>query len=312
MRARKANMIYDIIIIGSGPAGLTAAIYAKRACLNALLLYDPYAVESQICNTYEVCNYPGFNNISGQELHDNFKKHAKELNVEMKGEKVLEITDIYLDVKKVKTQNDEYETKTIILASGGSPKKGGFEREDEFVGNGVSYCATCDGAFFKDREVAVIGGGDTAVEDAIFLSRLAKKVYLIVRRNELRATKVLQEEVKSAKNVEILYETIVKDIIGENKLEGILIKGKNDVIMSELSVDGLFVGIGMNPASLLLKDKVEMDGDYIKADETCETSVKGIYAVGDVRKKQLRQVITACADGANAITSIQRYLSEKS
>ena len=304
-------MIYDIIIIGSGPAGLTAAIYAKRACLNALLLYDPYAVESQICNTYEVCNYPGFNNVSGQELHDSFKKHAKELNVEMKGEKVTEITDIYLDIKKVKTANAEYETKTIILATGGSPKKGGFEREEEFVGNGVSYCATCDGAFFKDREVAVIGGGDTAVEDAIFLSRIAKKVYLIVRRNELRATKVLQEEVKSEKNVEIFYETVVKEIIGENKIEGILIKGKNDIIMSELTVDGVFVGIGMNPSSTLLKDKVEMDGDYIKADETCETSIKGIYAVGDVRKKQLRQVITACADGANAITSIQNYLATK-
>ena len=304
-------MVYDIIIIGSGPAGLTAAIYAKRACLNALLLYDPYAVESQICNTYEVCNYPGFNNVSGQELHDSFKKHAKELNVKMKGEKVTEITDIYLDIKKVKTANEEYETKTIILATGGSPKKGGFEREDEFIGNGVSYCATCDGAFFKDREVAVIGGGDTAVEDAIFLSRIAKKVYLIVRRNELRATKVLQEEVKSAKNVEIFYETVVKEIIGENKIEGILIKGKNDIIMSELTVDGLFVGIGMNPSSILLKDKVEMDGDYIKADETCETSIKGIYAVGDVRKKQLRQVITACADGANAITSIQNYLATK-
>lgn len=304
-------MIYDIIIIGSGPAGLTAAIYAKRACLNALLLYDPYAVESQICNTYEVCNYPGFNNVSGQELHDSFKKHAKELNVEMKGEKVTEITDIYLDIKKVKTANAEYETKTIILATGGSPKKGGFEREDEFVGNGVSYCATCDGAFFKDREVAVIGGGDTAVEDAIFLSRIAKKVYLIVRRDELRATKVLQKEVENAKNVEILYETVVKEIIGKDKLEGILIKGKNDVIMSELTIDGLFVGIGMNPSSMLLKDKVEMDGDYIKADETCETSVKGIYAVGDVRKKQLRQVITACADGANAVTSIQNYLATK-
>ncbi|MBR4313837.1 MAG: thioredoxin-disulfide reductase [Lachnospiraceae bacterium] len=304
-------MVYDIIIIGSGPAGLTAAIYAKRACLNALLLYDPYAVESQICNTYEVCNYPGFNNVSGQELHDSFKKHAKELNVEMKGEKVTEITDIYLDIKKVKTANAEYETKTIILATGGSPKKGGFDREDEFVGNGVSYCATCDGAFFKDREVAVIGGGDTAVEDAIFLSRIAKKVYLIVRRNELRATKILQEEVKSAKNVEILYETVVKEIIGKDKVEGILIKGKNDVIMSELTVDGVFVGIGMNPSSILLKDKVEMDGDYIKADETCETSVKGIYVVGDVRKKQLRQVITACADGANAITSIQNYLATK-
>ena len=304
-------MVYDIIIIGSGPAGLTAAIYAKRACLNALLLYDPYAVESQICNTYEVCNYPGFNNVSGQELHDSFKRHAKELNVEMKGEKVTEITDIYLDIKKVKTANAEYETKTIILATGGSPKKGGFDREDEFVGNGVSYCATCDGAFFKDREVAVIGGGDTAVEDAIFLSRIAKKVYLIVRRNELRATKILQEEVKSAKNVEILYETVVKEIIGKDKVEGILIKGKNDVIMSELTVDGVFVGIGMNPSSMLLKDKVEMDGDYIKAGETCETSVKGIYVVGDVRKKQLRQVITACADGANAITSIQNYLATK-
>ena len=148
-------------------------------------------------------------------------------------------------------------------------------------------------------------------EDAIFLSRLAKKVYLIVRRNELRATKVLQEEVKGANNVEILYETVVKGIVGENKFEGLLIKAKNDIIMSELTVDGVFVGIGMNPSSMLLKDKVEMDGDYIKADETCETSVKGIYAVGDVRKKQLRQVITACADGANAITSIQNYLSMK-
>lgn len=305
-------MVYDIIIIGAGPAGITAAIYAKRACLNALLLFDPYSVESQICNTYEVCNYPGFNNVSGQELHDSFKKHAKELNVEMLGERVTEITDIYLDVKKVKTLKNEYETKTIILATGGSPKKGGFEKEEEFVGNGVSYCATCDGAFFKDRDVAVIGGGDTAVEDAIFLSRVAKTVYLIVRRNELRATQVLQEEVKNAKNVEILYETVVRGIVGDNKVEGILIKNKNDVIMSELTIDGLFVGIGMNPDSMLLKDKVEMDGDYIKADETCETSVKGIYAVGDVRKKQLRQVITACADGANAITSIQNYLSTKS
>ena len=304
-------MVYDIIIIGSGPAGLTAGIYAKRACLNALLLYDNQAVESQICNTYEVCNYPGFNNVSGQELYDSFKKHAKELDVLMKGEKVIEILDIYLDIKKVKTKDNVYETKTIILASGGNPKKGGFEREDDFVGNGVSYCATCDGAFFKDRQVAVIGGGDTAVEDAIFLSRLAQKVYLIVRKNELRAIKVLQEEVKSAKNVEIMYETVVKDIIGNDRLEGVLIKGKDDVIPSELTIDGLFVGIGMNPDSSLLKDKVEMDGDYIIADETCATSVKGIYAVGDVRKKQLRQVITACADGANAITSIQRYLSEK-
>ena len=304
-------MVYDVIIIGAGPAGLTAGIYAKRACLNAIILADKYSVGSQICNTYEVCNYPGLNSISGQDLYDKFKQHAIDLGVQIKSEKVIEITDIYLDVKKVKTNENEYETKTIILATGGSPKKGGFEREDDFVGSGISYCATCDGAFFRDKEVAVIGGGDTAVEDAIFLSRIAKKVYLIVRRNELRATKILQEEIKKLNNVEIYYETVVKDIVGNDKLEGILIKGKNDVVMSELTIDGLFVGIGMNPDSILLKDKVEMDGDYIKANETCETSVKGIYAVGDVRKKQLRQVITACSDGANAITSIQRYLTIK-
>lgn len=304
-------MVYDVIIIGAGPAGLTAGIYAKRACLNALVLRDKYAVSSQICNTYEVCNYTGFNNISGQDLYDNFEKHAKEIGVEIVDEKALEITDIYLDVKKVKTKNAEYETKTIILASGGTPKKGGFEREDDFIGNGVSYCATCDGAFFKDKEVAVIGGGDVAVEDAIFLSRFAKKVYLLVRKNEMRATKTLQEEILKATNVEIFYETVVKSIIGDDKFEGLLIKFKNDIILSELSVDGVFVGIGMNPDTSLLKDKVEMDGDYIKADETCETSVKGIFVAGDVRKKQLRQVITACADGANAITSVQKYLLEK-
>ena len=304
-------MVYDLIIIGAGPAGLTAGIYAKRACLNALVLRDKYAVSSQICNTYEVCNYTGFNNISGQDLYDNFEKHAKEIGVEIVDEKALEIADIYLDVKKVKTKNAEYETKTIILASGGTPKKGGFEKEDDFIGNGVSYCATCDGAFFKDKEVAVIGGGDVAVEDAIFLSRFAKKVYLLVRKNEMRATKSLQEGILKATNVEIFYETVVKSIIGDDKFEGLLIKFKNDIILSELSVDGVFVGIGMNPDTSLLKDKVEMDGDYIKADETCETSVKGIFVAGDVRKKQLRQVITACADGANAITSVQKYLLEK-
>lgn len=302
-------MVYDVIIIGSGPAGLTAAIYAKRACLNVIVLRDKYAVNSQICNTYEVCNYPGFNNISGQDLYDSFEKHARDLGVTIIDEKVIEITDIYLDVKKVKTKEHIYETKTIVLATGGQPKKGNFDKEDDFVGNGVSYCATCDGVFFKDKNVAVIGGGDVAVEDAIYLSRVVKKVYLIVRRNELKATKTLQEELLSANNVEILYETVVNGIIGEEKFEGLLIKGKNDTIPSELSVDGVFVGIGMNPDTGLLKEKVEMDNDYIKALENCETSVKGIYAAGDVRKKQLRQVITACADGANAITSVQKYLT---
>ena len=301
-------MVYDVVIIGSGPAGLTASIYAKRAGLKCIVLTDKYAVNSQICNTYEVCNYPGFNKISGQELYDTFLKHAKELEVEIKDEKVISILDIYLDVKKVKTSDMTYETKTIILATGGNPKKGGFDGEDKFYGNGISYCATCDGDFFKGKEVAVVGGGDVAVEDAIFLSRIAKKVYLIVRKNELRAAKVLQDELNSKENVEVLYETVIKNIVGEDKFEGLLLKNKEDIILSELSINGLFIGIGLAPNTMLLKDKVEMDGEYIKANENCETSVKGIYVAGDVRKKQLRQVITACADGANAITSIQKYL----
>ena len=304
-------MVYDVIIIGAGPAGLTAGIYAKRACLSSLVLQDKYSIGSQICNTYEVSNYPGFNNISGQELYDNFRRHAGELLVPIKEEKVIEITDIYLDVKKVRTQNEIYETKTIILATGARPKACGFEGENEFVGQGVSYCATCDGAFYKDKVVAVIGGGDVAVEDAIFMSRIASKVYLIVRRDEMRATKILQEEVQNLTNVEILYETQVESIIGDDKIEGALVRKKGDIIPSELSLDAILVGIGISPETELLKDNVEMDGDYIKADETCETSVKGIYVVGDARKKQLRQLITACADGANAITSVQRYLTGK-
>ena len=220
-------------------------------------------------------------------------------------------TVINLDVKKVKTKEKVYETKSIILATGANPKKGGFEREDDFVGNGVSYCATCDGAFFKDKEVAVIGGGDVAVEDAIYLSRIAKKVYLLVRKDFLRATKILQNEVNNKDNVEIIYNTVVKSAIGKNKLESILYKHKDDIILSELTVDGVFVGIGINPNTELLKDKVEMSNSYIVADETGKTTVAGIFAIGDIRKKQLRQVITATADGANVITSVQKYLLEK-
>ena len=303
-------MIYDLIIIGAGPAGLTAAIYAKRACLNVLVLQDKYSVGSQICNTYEVCNYPGFNNISGQELYKNFQKHALDLSIQITKEKVIEIEDIYLDIKKVKTKENTYETKTIILATGAEPKKASFEGENDFVGKGISYCATCDGAFYKDKEVAVIGGGDVAVEDAIYLSKIAKVVYLLVRKKELRATMILREEVSKLSNVQIIYETQIEKAYGDVKIDGALMRTKGDIIPSELTVDAIFVGIGISPDTSLLKDKVEMDGEYIKAGENCATSVKGIYVAGDVRKKQLRQVITACSDGANAVTSVQKYLAE--
>lgn len=301
-------MVYDVIVIGAGPAGLTAGIYGKRASLNILVLQDKYSIGSQICNTYEVCNYPGFNNIDGEGLYNAFLKHATELNVPIVKENVIEINDIEKSVKKVVTKNATYETKTIVLAMGAKPKLGGFDGENEYVGKGISYCATCDGAFYKNKTVAVIGGGDVAVEDAIFLSRIAKKVYLIVRRNEMRATKILQEEVKKLENVEIFYEMEVVKIFGNDIVEGVLIKKKGDMIPSELTIDGLFVGIGITPNVELVNDKLDIIDGYVKADETCETSIEGIYAIGDIRKKQLRQVITACADGANVITSVERYL----
>ncbi len=303
-------MIYDVIIIGAGPAGLTAAIYAKRACLNMLVLQDKYSIGSQICNTYEVCNYPGFNKITGQELYDKIKNHATELAIQIASEKVVEISDYNLDIKKVKTKDSVYETKSIVIATGASPKKAGFQGEEDFIGKGISYCATCDGAFYKDKEVAVIGGGDVAVEDAIYLSRIVKVVYLLVRKDKLRATKILQEEVSKLSNVQIIYETQIEKVYGNNILEGALMRTKGDIIPSELTISAIFVGIGITPETLIIKDKVDMEGDYIKASEDCATSVKGIYAIGDVRKKQLRQVITACSDGANAITSIQKYLTK--
>ena len=300
--------MYDIIIVGAGPAGLTASIYAKRAMLNVLVLKNMYQVDSQISNTYEVNNYPGIPNVTGPELYEKFSSHAKSLDVLIKNEKVVEIDNIDSDVKIVKTNKDVYETKNIIIATGGSPKKGNFLNEEKFVGRGVSYCATCDGAFFKNKTVAVIGGGDVAVEDAIFLARGSKKVYVVVRRNEMRATKILQEELLSFENVEMVWNTVVDGIDGENKVEFMNVKNVETNETKKIEIDGIFVGIGMMPETELLKGKVNMDGDYIVADETCATNIKGIYAIGDVRKKQLRQVITACSDGANAITTILKNI----
>lgn len=304
-------MVYDVTIVGAGPAGLSAAIYAKRACLNMLVLQDKYSIGSQICSTTEVDNYPGLYHINGADLYNRMKEHAISLGVNIVSEKVIEFSNVDNEIKLVKTSDNLYETKSIILATGATPKKGGLNHEDDFVGMGVSYCATCDGAFYKDKVVAVIGGGDVAVGDAIFLSHIAKHVYLLVRRNEMRAATVLQESVKKLANVEILYETLADSIISENgKFTGLMIKGKGSNIVSELTCDGVFVGIGIAPATSLLKDKVLMDGDYIVAPESCETSAKGVYAVGDIRKKTLRQVITACADGANAVASLEKYLNE--
>ena len=301
---------YDLIIIGSGPAGLNAGIYAKRACLDTILFEAIETSGGQITQTYEVDNYMGLPGINGYDLSQKFRDHAKSLDLEMVSAKITAIEQIRDRVKLVKTKDTTYLTKTVILATGAYPAKLGVEGEDKFRGKGVSYCATCDGAFFKGKTVCVFGGGDVALEDAIFLSKMATKVYLIHRRDELRGSQILQNEAKACDNIDILWSYAPVSINGNDKIEYVTIKNLKDNKDYRLDVDGVFVAIGTKAESSLLEGKVEMKKNRIVADETCKTSVPGIFAAGDVRTKQLRQVITAAADGANAVTSVLHYLSE--
>ena len=293
------DKIYDLVIIGCGPAGLTASIYAKRAGLDFVVLKDKYALDSQIVNTYEIDNYTGILKTTGQDLYDKMKQHVESLGINIIKEKAIEIKDETQKIKQVITKENIYQTKTIILATGAIPKKLGCKGENEYQGMGVSYCATCDGAFYKDKTCVVVGGGNVAVEDAIFLTRLCKKVYLLVRKDHMRADKILQDELLSKSNAEVLYNTELKEIKA------------TDFVNSAVLVNNLTnieLNLGVEPMTDILKDKVNMKDNYIEADESCESSISGIYACGDVRTKQLRQVITAASDGANAITSIQSYL----
>ncbi|WP_028242164.1 thioredoxin-disulfide reductase [Pseudobutyrivibrio ruminis] len=300
-------MIYDVIVIGAGPAGLAAGIYGKRAGFDILVLDTSSISGGQILNTYEIDNYPGFPGASGTELADAMKNHCEKLGVEFARGKVTSIVDKG-ETKELITKKQTFEAKTIIIATGASNKKLGCPGEEEFSGMGVSYCATCDGAFFKDKTVAVVGGGDVALEDAIYLSRFCTKVYLIHRRDEFRGAKVLQDKVNSINNIEIIYDTVVESIEGATAVSAINLHNKKTEENSKLEVDGIFIAVGTVPNTGFLSDLVDMDSKgYIVADETCKTSKEGIYVAGDVRTKQLRQVITATADGANAITSIQNF-----
>lgn len=301
--------MYDVIVIGTGPAGLAAAIYGTRAKLNMLVLEQNFMSGGQVVNTYEVDNYPGLPGISGMDLSLKFREHAEKLGMEFLRAKVNKITVGENGIKTVEAENQTYETKTVILATGAHHRLLNVPGEESLSGMGVSYCATCDGAFYKGSDVAVIGGGDVAVEDAIFLARGCRKVYVVHRRNELRAAKSLQEKLFSLPNVEMVWDSAVESIEGEEQVEAVRLKQLKDGSSRTLQVDGVFVAVGITPDSDLLKGIAEMDENgYIAADETCETSVPGIYAAGDVRKKPLRQIITAAADGANAITSAERYL----
>ena len=307
-RRRSMDKIYDLLIIGSGPAGLAAAIYAQRARLSTLVLEKEYISGGQVVNTYEVDNYPGLPGINGFELGVKFREHADRL-----GAKFLtaEVKDIIIEetVKKVATSEGTFQARALILAMGAVHRELGVPGEKELAGMGVSYCATCDGAFFKERTVAVVGGGDVAVEDAIFLARGCKKVYLIHRRDELRAAKSLQERLLSCENVEILWNTVVQEINGEDHVESIKVKNVTTGEQNCMDMDGIFVAVGILPNSEIVRGLVDMDeGGYILAGEDGATNRKGVFAAGDIRKKSLRQIVTAVSDGANAVTSVQEYL----
>ncbi|MBQ2275227.1 MAG: thioredoxin-disulfide reductase [Lachnospiraceae bacterium] len=302
---------YDLAIIGSGPAGLSAAVYAKRAMLDTVVIEKEPFSGGQIVNTYEVDNYLGIPQVNGYDLAVKFEEHAKRLGAQFVEGTVSSI-EVGEKEKKLILNNKEITAKAIIVAAGAEHRKLGVKGEEEFMGLGVSYCATCDGAFFREKTVAVVGGGDVALEDALFLARGCKKVYLIHRRDEFRGAKILQEQVKKQSNIEILYHTIVTEITGEEQVRGAEVETVTNKEKSHLSLDGIFVAVGTKPQTEPYKGLLSMDeGGYIIADETGVTNIPGIFVAGDSRKKQLRQIITAAADGANCVTSVEKYLTNE-
>lgn len=303
--------IYDLAILGAGPAGICAAIYATRGKMNTLWLEKKFVQGGQIVDTYEVDNYPGLPGITGLDLGETMVKHAEKLGIKPKREPVLSIEEEN-GLKVIRTKKNRYMAKAVILACGAAHRQLGIPGEEELSGMGVSYCATCDGAFFQDGTVAVVGGGNVAVEDAILLSRTCKKVYLVHRRDELRADKVLQDKLFKCANVEMVWDSVPTVIEGTDKVEDIKVHNVKTDEGKTIAVDGVFIAVGILPNTEKFKGLVDLDeSGYIIAGEDGVTSTPGIFAAGDIRTKNLRQVVTAVADGANAVASVQRYLIEK-
>ena len=298
----------DIIIIGSGPAGMGAAIYGKRAGLDTLVIEGTGMSGGQVTQTYEVDNYLGLPGVNGFDMAMTFQGHMEKLGAEFEMGMVtaIEKKEGYFTVV---TEDNSYDTKTVILATGASHNKLMVPGEEELAGMGVSYCATCDGAFFKGRTTMVVGGGDVAIEDAIFLARGCEKVYLVHRRDELRGAKILQDSLMALPNVEVIWDSVVEKIEGEEQVEQVIIQNVKTGEKTEVKIDGIFIAVGIHPNTECFAGLVEMDKKgYIVAGENCETSVPGIFVAGDTRTKELRQIITAVADGANAVNSVQKYL----
>lgn len=300
--------MYDVIIIGGGPAGLTAGIYATRSGLKTLLL-EKLIPGGQANLTDWIENYPGFpEGISGSALMKNIEQQAKKLGLEIKSEQATGVVN-NKDIKIVKTEQVEYQTLTIIVATGAQPEKLGVSGEDKLIGKGISYCATCDGPLFRDRNLMVVGGGNAALEEALLLTKFAKKVTIVHRRAELRASKILQDRAFNNQKVDFIWDSVVQEIIGEKKVESIKIKNLKNNEGQTISIDGIFVFIGTKPDTEFVQNIVKMDkAGYIITDENMVSSCDGIYACGDARKRVLKQVITACAEGAIAAVSAAQYV----
>ena len=302
-------MIYDVVIIGGGPAGYTAALYCVRSGLSVLVL-EKLSPGGQMAATSVIDNYPGFEEgIEGFDLGQKMKASADRFGAKTLLGEVFSL-DLQSDIKKIESSEGGFEAKTVIIATGAAPRKLGLPEEDALAGRGVAYCATCDGMFFKGKTVAVIGGGNSAVEDALYLSKICKKVYLIHRRNELRAASVYRAALEKAAPIEIVWNSVVKNILHGGTVTGITVEDTQSGKTSDIACEGVFVAVGRIPNTAFIKDVLATDKNgYIIADETTQTSIPGVFAAGDVRTKPLRQIVNACADGACASKFAEEYIN---
>ena len=304
---RDTIMIYDVVIIGGGPAGLTAAIYTARARLKTLII-EKAGCGGQMAITDLLENYPGFSGINGFDLAAKLEAQARDFGAEITYDEALSIEDG--EIKKVITANGKFETKTIIVAAGTKVKGTGIPGEEKFIGKGVSFCAVCDAPFYKGKDVLVIGGGDSALQEALYLAKFAKNVTIIHRRDQFRAAKILQERLSAHKNISVMYDTIPEEIAGDSAIDHVRLSNVKTGEKQNLKVSGVFVFIGLIP-NTLADSKLKVDeAGYIITDENMAASIAGVFACGDIRKKGLRQVVTAAADGAQAAISAQHYIEK--
>ena len=303
------DKIFDMIVLGGGPAGYTAALYAARAGFDVVVL-EKMSPGGQMVLTGDIDNYPGFEEgIDGFTLGMKMQQGAERFGAKTEYAEVVSV-DFSDKIKKIETTSGDYFSKTVVIASGANPRELGLENEPELIGRGVHYCAHCDGRFYKGKTVVVVGGGNSAVSDALYLSRLAEKVLLIHRRDKLRAAKIYHDNLFSAANVEIVWNSVVTEFVKDDRLKSVKVKDVNSGKMSELNCDGAFISIGRKPATEFLQNAVELDENgYVVADESTKTKVGGVYAIGDVRTKALRQVVTAVSDGAVAVHFAEDYIN---